>query len=212
VSDDPQTRRKLEAITGAGDPPAGELGAEETALRQAWVAFGRLLEQEEARLPPPQVPTPTVPVAETVVWTPVDAHARLRQIEARNRKPARRWPVAVALVTAASLLLAVAWAVFGPRGGGRVTTPSVDRIAADRPAKSQSKTPPPLVAKGASSGQPQVIATEPTPWNDTLDDELASLASSVLRVQSDWYRPLTGAEAVQDRIGEMEKEIESETL
>jgi hypothetical protein len=97
--------RIVDSATAASDAPQGDLTPEAQSLREAWLAFGRLLEADQSSALPPRA-------------------------ELRLPPAPRRWPLAVAAALAASLLIgaSVYW-MFGGGGTSGGVRPTANQVA-----------------------------------------------------------------------------------
>ncbi len=187
--------RDLEAVTGRGDPPEGDLDAHVAPLREGWLSFGRLLDAAQAALPEPDQAWPIAP-------------------------PARRtrWRAAALVAVAASLLVAATAALALRAIKTRDTVdPSGGTIFARQP-ESVPEAPRRPVKKDVVPGpiertprEAPAIAAAPA-WDDSLDDAITSAGQSLVRIEQDWTSTGGRLDEVQAEIQQMRREVEGGTL
>lgn len=187
--------RDLEAVTGEGDPPEGDLDSHVASLREGWLSFGRLMDAAQAALPEPAQAWPIAPPA---------------------RRP--RWRAAALIAVAASLLVAAtaALAVRAMKTRDAVD-PSGGTIAANQPESVPEPPNPPVkvdVVPGAiakSAKEPAAPAAD-LQWDDSLDDAITSAGQSLVRIERDWTSTGGRLDEVHQEIQQMQKEIQDGTL
>ena len=187
----------LERATAPGHEMPADLDAETSSLRQGWLALGKLL--EDAQLAAGQ---------SLETWQVTLPPAR------------RRWPLAVAVVIAASLLLAAGLTIAHRlRDGSNPLQPSAPTLAHDdHRATSSTKDLPETVAQTPNPESPSLTPEPRTPntdqlaWDDSLDDELTVVAQAAALVRDDWYARAGGVSAVERGLDQIKKDIEDGTL
>jgi hypothetical protein len=115
-----------------------------------------------------------------------------------------RWPV-VAATVAASLLLgvALAWKLVG--GGAVDDVPRLDEAVA-------AHVPPETDTIVAGKRAPISPIVDDLPWDDPLDQQIASVAEEVVRVQQEWYRLEQGFAPVYRGLEQMEDDLAESPL
>ena len=181
--------RQLEQATAGRDAPRAALDPQTASLREAWLAFGQLLEAATS--------TPAASPG-AMSWTPPREH--------------RRWLVPAALALAASLLvgLTVAW---GVRGHGPFARPGGAAIeVASNGGKEATPDPeatPPAVSPADS---PADSPAAELAWDDTLDSEIASAGRAVVSVRHDWLGLAEGSSAVRYGLRRLEEDLRDSPL
>jgi hypothetical protein len=175
--------QQLQWATARDVPPNALLDQETTSLREAWLAFGQLL---EAAQPAPDQPLKC-----------------LSEPPGRGR---RWWRLAAIVGLAASLLVAatIFWSARRTEPAGVVTAPSVEvAVSRTEPAapaaeRAPQEKPSSPVAPGSALA-----------WDDTLDKEITVAGQAV--VSADQESPLLAGASVPVRYGleEIEKDIEN---
>jgi hypothetical protein len=162
MSDDLNRRqRQLEQATARGEVDPAQMDAETAALREAWIALGRLLPAPE----PVQLKAPAE-------W----------QVAARVRRPWFRAPL-VAWTVSAAVCVVVAWSGWHV-GRERTTGRPAAQTASSAPAKPLTQLAG-EVAVGKRAATAAKASKEPQ-WDDALDERLTRLNQRVIRVQQDW--------------------------
>ena len=198
MNDEQQRLRKmLERATAPGHEMPADLDAETSSLREGWLALGKLL--DDAQLAAGQSSRP---------W------------QVTLRPAPRRWPLAVAVVIAASLLLAAGLTLaYRLRDGSDAVQPSAPSLAQD----DHSAAKPHVDAPGAVAQTPtpdprspitdhRSPITDQLAWDDSLDDELTVVAQAAALVRDDWYARAGGVSAIERGLDQIKKDIEDGTL
>jgi hypothetical protein len=175
--------RALAQITAPVTARRRDLPPEAQQLRDAWLAFGQLLEAAQAPAAPP-VERPPVP------------------------RPSRsRRPLIVAAAVAASLLVAVGvyWACCGP-GGSAVVPVAPDKMAAS-PVQNQNKA----VTSNHIVRQSTAAAGE-LKWDDKLDEQIRQTAQAATLAQIDGLRGVDAFDAMGYQIEETKQDFEKNEL
>ena len=128
---------------------------------------------------------------------------QLRSMPERTRRVGR-WPV-VAAAVAASLLLgvALAWKLVG--GGAVDDVSRLDGAVA-------AHVPPGTGANVAPKPTLSEPVVDDLPWDDPLDQQIASVAEEVVRVQQEWYRLEQGFAPVYRGLEQMEDDLAESPL
>ena len=184
MSDDlTKLERQLEQATSRSAPSGQPLDPETAPLREAWLAFGQLLEAAH-------------PAADQAVVQPGSRSARRRRL----------WLVPAAVGLAASLLVAVtiAWMLHG--GGD-----SSDSSSASLPAGiAANQAGPPSAAKAQQ--RPTAAFAAELAWDDTLDKQIVLAGEAVLNAEEDWSVLADAANSVHYGIRQMEKDVQGSPL
>jgi len=173
VNDEPpKLREMLERATAPGSNLPDDLDAETASLRKTWLAFDSLLEGA------------SFPSGE-----PFEG--------GRAAPRRRRWPLALALAVAASLMVA-AGAITLHRLLDRPNVPGPNRleIAVDEP--------PPERRPVATAGE--------YAWNDPLDAEIVNVSQTLALVQADWYARTGDLGAIQRGLDQIRQDMKDGTL
>jgi hypothetical protein len=184
-------KRMLEEITAADSPAASD--AESASLREAWLAFGRLVDAADASLPAMPAAMP-------------DLAALAR------RKPRRgRWISLIAAI-AALLLAAVTLGWLVPGG---VVTPSPGIVGvAPAPGSSDvaSAGNTPVAAGVAEPAQPKAATAASSTWDDPLETQIAAVSEQIRSVEQNWQRGVDDADLVLYRIDEVTESLQDDKL
>jgi hypothetical protein len=182
-----QLARQLEQATAGPDAPKAALDPQTASLREAWLAFGQLL--EAATSTPGALP-------EAMPWTPPRGH--------------RRWLLPAALAMAASLLVAltVAW---GVSGHGPLAGPGgAPKEVASNGGKHIGPTPAPEPISPTVS--PAAAPAVELAWDDTLDSEIVSAGRAVVSVGHDWLGRAAGSTAVPYGLSQLNEDLRESPL
>jgi hypothetical protein len=211
-----QLKRMLEEATAsdhAGTSPlrSSEQSEPEAAgLRDAWLAFGRLLEAADAE--------------QSGSWRPESIQPK----EPLRKQPAKRSRrLAEVAVTAAAVLVAVGigwWmshggpnGAGGPNGGGG---PAVVKdnskqgtrdTVATKPNVPVSNEPAPVVANNDAS-KPKQEAAQSSSWDDPIDTQIAAVSQEIDTVRQNWQHRTDDVDLVQYRIDEVSDGLPKDTL
>lgn len=152
-----ELQRRLERATAPERPVDPPEDSETAALREGWLALGQLLEAAEPRQEPFEL---------------------RRWPEERTRYVGWRSVVAAAVAACLLIGVALAWRFTGGSAPGDEAKPSgavaVNTRHEDGVIVSSERTGPEPPA-------------EELGWDDPLDQQIASVAQEVVRVQRDWY-------------------------
>jgi hypothetical protein len=205
MNDDPiKLQRSLEQATSAEPLASGEMDRQIAALREAWLAFGQLLDAAAPTSAPTIVPL-------------------------RTPRPARRrpWVLAAAAALAASLLIAVASVLMSnrpvqPIAGGVAAKerpqPSpegnnaISGQAAAKPAPKSAvaadvqreATPARQVRSAPQTNQPS--------WDDDLDKQMAAAGKNLISLQQQWVQRSGGYEMAQFRLEQIQSDVKDNSL
>jgi hypothetical protein len=191
---DPQdelTRTQLERITALDPPGAASLSepAEEeaAALRESWLAFGRLLESANDDFD------------EAVLLARVRGGAVIHPTPSQAKSSRGRWVWAIA--AAASLVAAIiVWrAATEPR-----ERPAHDPAAQDRAIASRDPALP-------DANSTRLLAAE-NAWDDALDARIADAGEQLIDVRGDWRGYDAPYAAVDRRLQELSDAVGDESL
>jgi len=178
--------QQLERATARDVPPNALLDQETTSLREAWLAFGQLLETAQ--------PGPDQP---------------LKCLSHPPGGGRRRWLVAAIVGLAASLLVAatIAWSARRTEPAGIITAPSV-AVAVSRAEPSAPAAKKALPEKPSSpAGQGSALA-----WDDALDKEITLTGQAVVSASQESPLLVDACAPVRYGLEEIEKDIENSPL
>jgi hypothetical protein len=181
----------LKQATAPGDTPADDLGPEAQSLREAWLAFGQLLEAAE-----PRDSDSLLPRSDGV---PLLQRSSARQdgravLGSRQAVAHRGRNIGLLVALAASLLigLSVYWLWGGaerPGGvvpaGGNMATGTTNRAA---PAAGELR------------------------WDDSLDQQIAQAGQGVALARSDLAHGFDATDFARDRLRQTEQDLEKSKL
>jgi hypothetical protein len=195
VNDETQRLREiLERATAPGGEVPEDLDAETASLREGWLAFGRLLTEAQ--------PTAGEPWENWKVMP--------RPVQSRRF-------LGLAIAVAASLLIAAGLTMaYRLRDGSSGVQPNPPTIAQDEraPAGIIEKTPEASPQPEAEVRQNLQIAAVPDEleWDDSLDEQITTLAQAAALVHDDWYAQAGKLNAIGRGLDEIKKDIEDGTL
>jgi hypothetical protein len=177
---------RLERATARECPGDGSLDAETASLREGWLALGELLQAIE-------------PSAERPF--------ELRALPKDTRRVGR--PATALAALAACLLVAVTlagtWMTMTPRGAGRPLSFAKEPVGEKTTAHA-----------GPAVAQREELQPESLPdslvWDDPLDQQIASVAQQVVRIQQDWDQVDGAFGPVYHGLEEMAEELEQTRL
>jgi hypothetical protein len=178
----------LQRATAPTDAPQDDLDADSKSLREAWLAFGQLL---DAAQPPDSAPRcDSVP--------PCDSVPLLR------RSSAGRKYGLVAAALAASLLVAgsVYWS-WGGRVAPSAAIAKANNVAVVQGAKVNKLTAGPFPAASPAND---------LRWDDTLDQQIADAGNDVALAQSDLAHAFDTTDLVRYRLQQAQQDIEKNKL
>ncbi len=164
------------------------------SLREGWLAFGRLLTEAQ--------PTAGEPWENWKVMP--------RPVQSRRF-------LGLAIAVAASLLIAAGLTMaYRLRDGSSGVQPNPPTIAQDEraPAGIIEKTPEASPQPEAEVRQNLQIAAVPDEleWDDSLDEQITTLAQAAALVHDDWYAQAGKLNAIGRGLDEIKKDIEDGTL
>jgi hypothetical protein len=182
----------LEQATAPSDAPQRDLGPEAQSLREAWLAFGRLL---EAAQPHDNVPL----LRRSSARQNLRSLLGLRQAVAHV---AKKYGLAAAL--AASLLIGVSIYWMSDHGAA----PSGVPPTADQTVTTQGVKP----SAAAVAQNPAVPAAGDLQWDDSFDQQIAEAGQSVALAQSDLAHAFDASDLVRYQLYQTEQEFEKNKL
>jgi hypothetical protein len=182
-----QSLRALEEATAIGDRPTEQLDAETASLREAWLAFGEMLEAAQS----PAYVSPILPEERPGLM-------------AAPRHGRRRWQRLLAAgLLAASLLVAAAtiWTVSGPerqekRAGAPTQTVKTTNHGAPTPKRRAEST--------STANVPQ--------WDDSLDEQFEQLSWQMLCVQENQAFRTDAFGRAQYRLEQLRETVQADSL
>ncbi len=203
-------------------------------LREAWLAFGRLLSADRAKsgedasgegaIPvssnanwdsPPlsgRHPVGTVPFSSNENWDSphsVQASGKGTVPFSSNEnwdspRAARLVPAVVALAVSLLVAATIAWFPRGPKDA--VEPPAVVVSTPTTPA------PPTPLPTTPSGQQPSAVAQTELAWDDSLDSQIVLAGKAVLGAQEDWSVLADGTNSVHYGIRQIEKDVQGSQL
>jgi hypothetical protein len=197
-------QRLLEQATADGKTPVGMLDAESASLREAWLAFGELL---EAAQPPAgavvQLPHQLEQEGQGSRRSPLLPGAGQRVRAVRRPNQLRRWLLPVGGLLAASLLIAVAMAwMLRDANRQEVAAPALLRTEPVIAAASTSPSPT------NASPSPSAVAT----WDDSLDAQVTQLGQRVASAKVNQFASTDDFASMQYRIERLRQEVQADPL
>jgi hypothetical protein len=201
MKNDEQTRFVLEKATDIGSLPPDVLEPEIASLREAWLAFGQML---EAASPPAS--TTSLCFREETKYSPYSPLPwdERRGVRAKRPQTRQHWLhlLATALL-AGSLLVAIAtaWTLSNVHQQADAPVPS-DKIASIDPIVSPPK--PSLAKSPAKADIPQ--------WNDSLDEPFAQVGWQMLCVRHNQFFRTDAFGIVEYQLQQFRQSIQKESL
>jgi hypothetical protein len=205
--------RALEQITAPAAAPRRDLPPEAQRLRDAWLAFGQLLEAADVAGTghhASMVGVPSAPVAGTghtlgVVDEPL-IEPRHTERACYDKAQSRR-PLILAAAAAAALLLAVGiyWACCGP-GGSAVVPVAPDKMVT-APVQDQNKSAPSNHVVRQSTA-----AAGDLKWDDKLDEQIQQTAQAATLAQNDGLRGVDVFDAMGYEVERTRQDFEKSEL
>ena len=179
--------RSLEEATAPGDAPAVPLDPETASLREAWLAFGEILEAAQPPIPGSILLSEAGPGLKAVI---------------RPTRPRRRHLVASGLI-AASLLIAAAtfWTLRDANRQGSPTHTTNQAASNHRPAVPAIQSH----AKGK-------LAADAPQWDDSLDEPFAQIDWQMLCFRENESFRTDAFGLAQYRISQFRQAIETDSL
>jgi len=191
--------RQLESATNRDVPPNASLDEETTSLREAWLAFGQLLETAQ-------------PASAPRLRLPPKSAGR------------RGWLLAILVGLAASLLVAatIAWSGRRTELAAVLPAPSLGAAAGHgeqaAPAKKSSspakksaspakKSSSPAKEASSSAGSASALA-----WDDALDREIVVAGQAVVSADQEWIVVAGACTPLRHGLEEVEKDLENNPL
>jgi hypothetical protein len=190
MNNDKNMQRMLEKATDAGDVSPDELDPESASLRDAWLAFGQMLDTAQ-----PDSNVPLLPEKAPI-------YASLLREEKRTRQSSAvlSWHVRAASLLAVSLLIAVAtaWMLRSP---GPQANPNAE------PPKTASTDPVP-----AKQPHSRTLAkADGQQWDDSLDERVAQVGWQMLCIQQNQTLRTDAIGIVEYKLGQLSKAIQSDS-
>ena len=217
---------------GAALPPGAE--HQEAALRETWLAFGRLLEAAEAGSPPQRPLMLPVGEADRDVSIPRKA-ARSATGSLIGSRRRRRLLATVSIVVAASLLVVAATVRTANRAGQKPVAASVTVLPHKGPGvaagangaagtKLADETIGPMMAPVSKAAvvtqarakptvaplaetQQAASTTKTAAWDDTFDTRIAQVGRQMALVEQNWQARADSLDMVQYRLESVEQEV-----
>jgi len=190
-----RTVRLLEDATAAGDAPADQLDPETASLREAWLAFGEMLEAAQ--------PTMGLPENSCLRETPLHCNGgALRRSTPSHARPRRQRLLATGLL-AASLLIGVA-TVWMLRSANRQDNP----MPTTEPQASTHRHVAPSTQTHAKS---ESAADEPQ-WDDSLDEQFEQVSWQMTCVRQNQFFRTDAFGIVQYQVEQFRQAIQTDSL
>ena len=185
--------RSLDQATAAGDKPSERLDPETASLREAWLAFGEMLEAA-------QPPSFASPLPTNLRSVPGEGPG-VRAAFSRRR---RHWPRLLAAgLLAASLLIAVA-AIWTTSAASRRDNPDGTR----QQTVSNNRRAAPLQKSRAKS-----VSTADAPqWDDSLDEQFEQVGWQMLCVQENQAFRTDAFGQAQYRLEQFREAVQADSL
>ncbi len=192
-----QFEDNLEKATAAGGATDESLDPETAALRETWLAFGKLLEAAQADVPGP----------------PELQYARVEASSPR-RPPLGVKTMAALTVLAASLLVAAVVGLLLLQSEAVSVDKSLEIAQTEQsggqPAAQPQVLPQPMVVED-SEGK-NATNNDELDWDDSLDTEIAAAGTEILRIQADRYASSNSSTAIYYRLNAIQQELNDNTL
>jgi hypothetical protein len=187
-------QRMLEEVTASDRARPAPNDPEVAGLREAWLAFGRLLEAADQ--------------AQSENWNPESIQQKepLRKQAARHNRH-----LTVTTTAAAALIIALGlgwWLRHDGRPKGHGLPDVVSAPHKDvQPQPLKNNVPVPAVVNNEASKTQQATtsnsAASATAWDDTIDTQIASVSQEIESVRQTWQHRVDDADMVQYRIDEV---------
>ncbi len=180
---------RLEWATSSTAPAADGADPQAAALREAWMAWGRLLETAESPMEP-SLGRPAVPQSKPLRWLPLGAG-----------------------VAAAILAIVAGTAWFALKSDRATNVPALPKtIASVAQAPTNAASATSGTARPAPAAQPKALAAsgaaEPQ-WNDAMDDDIVQVSRQLVAVQQGWHASADAFGAVRSQLERMHSEVEA---
>ena len=194
--------RMLDEVTSDRHRDVSRSEPEAAGLREAWLAFGRLLEAADE--------------AQSGNWNPKS----IRQSEPLKKQPAKRSRhVAAFAAGAAALCVALGlgwWLSRGgqPNGHGGHEVVKKDATT-DQPQTDQRiQRPPNVPAPNIANNEPSKSkkTAENSVWDDAIDTQITAVSQEIDSVRQTWQHRVDDADMVQYRIDEVSAGLSSDAL
>jgi hypothetical protein len=190
-----QRATALQGVKGAQSAPQSEADPQEATLREAWLAFGRLLDAAAASAPPQRPLTlPECP----------------RAVSRAARRRRRLWAT-VSIVVAASLLIVAVAVETSKRAAqkpiaSRPPQKTIPASAAVLPAPAKTKPSAGASALAADVHQSASLA-KTSSWDDAVDTQITQVGRQMALVEQDWRAQADSLDMVQYRLKSVEQEV-----
>jgi hypothetical protein len=186
-------QRLLEESTAAGDAPADVLDPEAASLREAWLAFGEMLESAQ----PPML-------LSKISLLPLGEGPGMRPAPSSTRP---LWPRLLATgLLAASLLIAVVTVCVRHGLMPQENQENHDRLAKQADSTQRQIAPSnPLLAKSPS------MADAPQ-WDDSLDEQFAQVSRQIVYAGQNQYYRTDAFGLMQYRMEQFRQAIQTDSL
>jgi len=190
-----RTVRALEEATAAGDAPADRLDPQTASLREAWLAFGEMLEAAQPPVCISLLSPGEEPTSSTLL---LEEKSSVRALHTR-----RRWQRLLATgLLAASLLIGVA-TVWVLRSADRQENPTAEprQIASTNPKVDPSTQ---AHTKAVPADEPQ--------WDDSFDEQFAQVGWQMTCVRQNQFFRTDAFGIVQYRVEQFRQAIQTDSL
>lgn len=175
----------LEKATAPGAAPLRDADPQVRALREAWLAFGQLLES---------VPPEAGPSAQCPVVRPAP-------------RAGRRFLLATSLL-AASLMIAVAvsWMFRGP------AAPSAEQATRDIVLASGPSGAMVQATRDEEKDEEENTSIDALAWNDAFEERITQVEAAMAHLRQEPLLSVNAVEAVQEGIARIEQEFDDNPL
>lgn len=183
---------QLEKVTAPGDCIDDSLDAETAAMREGWLALGRLIETAQAS-----------------TGGPPDLQYPPEAVSSRRRKLMGLKTLAGPATLAASLLVAtvVTLSFVQDRPDAVTNRPEIAQVERDG-----KQSTPPMLAQDAPKQKNGTDADGVLAWDSPLDTEIAVAGQEMLRIQADCYASSDASSSIYYRMEQMRLELNDTTL
>jgi hypothetical protein len=193
-------QRMLDEVTSDRHRDVSRNEPEAAGLREAWLAFGRLLEAAEA--------------AQGGSWNPES----IRREELRKTVVARRSRHFGAMAAAAAALVVALglswWLTRGgrPNGNGGPAVVHND-VKPDQPQQVAPNVPAPAVVHNEPNRPKQEGAVaKSSAWDDPIDTQITAVSQQIDSVRQTWQHRVDDADLVQYRIDDVSAGLSKDAL
>jgi hypothetical protein len=191
--------RVLDQATAAGDAPADRFDEETASLREAWLAFGQMLETVQ----PPTAPAVRLPAERPTTNTPLHPGKGpgMRDVLLSTRPHWRRLLATGLLAASLVIGIGILWMLYGANRQQNLAP------GPEQPSMANRQTVP---APRVNNKQP---ATDAEPqWDDALDNQFEQVGWQMLCVQENQTLRTGEVEVLQYQMEKFRETIQADTL